>query len=180
MRVAEAAIAALEQQHALAEFGQVGNQRLVVFLEDLRADRHLQNHIAAMGAGAVAAHAVNAGFGLEVLLVAVVDQRVETIDGIRRSHRRPCRRRRHRDRRIRYISRAGTTHCPPRRCRSADRSWPDRGISSGFTDPGLQREAAGAARAPGFARIDKRPEAQGQSLLRPLPAAAAPASVSST
>jgi hypothetical protein len=47
----------------------------------LRADRHFQgDDVVAMGAGAVAAHAVNAGLGLEMLLVAVVDQRVEAVD----------------------------------------------------------------------------------------------------
>ena len=41
MRIAEAAIAALGEQHALARLGEIGDQRLVVFLEDLRAGRHL-------------------------------------------------------------------------------------------------------------------------------------------
>ena len=41
---------------------------------------HLQHHVGALGAGAVAAHAVAAGGGLEMLLVAVVDERVEAVD----------------------------------------------------------------------------------------------------
>ena len=44
VRVAEAAVAALRQHHALADLGQVGEQRLLVLVEDLRADRHLQHH----------------------------------------------------------------------------------------------------------------------------------------
>jgi hypothetical protein len=45
-------------------------------------DRNFQRDaVAALGAGAVAAHAVAAGLGLEMLLVAVVDQRVEAVDG---------------------------------------------------------------------------------------------------
>jgi hypothetical protein len=61
MRVAEAAIAALEQGQLLADFGEVGDQRLAVLLEHLGADRHLEDRIAALGAMAVLAHAVGAG-----------------------------------------------------------------------------------------------------------------------
>ncbi|MCY1236842.1 hypothetical protein D9M72_495150 [compost metagenome] len=82
MGVAEAAIAAGGQPVALAFGHHVDDQRLVVFLEDLGADRHLQRHVVAAGAGAVATHAVLAGLGLEVLLVAEVDQGVETVDGL--------------------------------------------------------------------------------------------------
>src|SRR5690606_6697819 len=80
MLVAEAAIAAFGEPHALPYLRQVTDQRLVVFLIDLRADRHLEDDIRALGAGAVAAHAVHAGPGPEMLLVAVVDQRVEPVD----------------------------------------------------------------------------------------------------
>ena len=44
---------------------------------------HLQHHVGALGAGAVLAHAVAAGLGLEMLLVAVVDERVEPLDAFR-------------------------------------------------------------------------------------------------
>ena len=80
MLVAEAAIAAGCEPEALADFGQVADQRLVVFFVDLRAGRHFQRHVGALGAGAVAAHAVDAGLGLEMLLVAIVDQRVQPVD----------------------------------------------------------------------------------------------------
>ena len=80
MLVAEAAIAALGELDALADPGQVADQRLVVLLVDLGADRHFQRHVGALAAGAVAAHAVHACLGLEMLLVAVVDQRVEPVD----------------------------------------------------------------------------------------------------
>ena len=56
--------------------------RLVVFLEHLGADRHLQHDVVGIGAGAQAAHAVAAGRGLEMLLVAIVDQRVEAVHGL--------------------------------------------------------------------------------------------------
>ena len=78
--VAEAAIAAGGDAEALADMGEVADQRLVVLGEDLGAGRHLQRHVGALGAVAVAAHAVHAGLGLEVLLVAIVDQRVEAGD----------------------------------------------------------------------------------------------------
>ena len=80
MLVAEAAIAARRQPEALADRGEVADQRLVVLLVDLRAGRHLQHDVGALGAGAVAAHAVNAGLGLEMLLVAIVDQGVQPVD----------------------------------------------------------------------------------------------------
>ena len=80
MRVAEAAIAALRQHCALADRGEIGEQRLAVLLVDLRAGRHLEHDVGAVGAVAVLAHAVAAALGLEMLLVAVVDQRVEAVD----------------------------------------------------------------------------------------------------
>ncbi len=63
-----------------ADLGEIGNQRLAVFFVDLRADRHLQHDVLAVGAGAVLAHAVAAPLRLEVLLIAVVDQRIEAVD----------------------------------------------------------------------------------------------------
>ena len=66
-----------KQHHAVAGLGQVGDQRLAVLLEHLRAGRQLQHHVGAAGAGAVLAHAVAALLRLEVLLVAIVEQRVE-------------------------------------------------------------------------------------------------------
>ena len=63
-------------------FDQIGEQRLLVLGEDLRAGRHLDDAIGAVRAGAVLAHAVAAALGLEVLLVAIVDQRVEVVDAL--------------------------------------------------------------------------------------------------
>jgi hypothetical protein len=80
MLVAEAAIAAGRQPEALAGLGQVGDQRLIVLGEHLRARRHLQHHVLALRAGAVAAHAMHTGLRLEMLLVTIVDQRVQSVD----------------------------------------------------------------------------------------------------
>ena len=80
MDVAEAAVAAPGDHHALADLGQIGDERFAVLLEDLGSGRNLQHRIGAAPAGAVLAHAVNAGLGLEMLLVAIVDQRVQPID----------------------------------------------------------------------------------------------------
>ena len=77
MRVAEAAVAALAQHDALARLGQVEQHRLLVLVEDLGADRHAHQDVLGLGAGAHLAHAVMAAPHLEMLLVAVVDQRVE-------------------------------------------------------------------------------------------------------
>ena len=82
MGVAEAAIAAGQQHTFWPTCGHVGDQRLVVVLEHLRADGHAQHHVGRVGAVAVLAHAVGAGLGLEMLLVAVVDQRIEPVDAL--------------------------------------------------------------------------------------------------
>src|SRR6185369_8085615 len=60
--------------------GEVVDQRLAVLVEDLRADRHLEHDRFAVGAMAVLAHAIGALLRLEVLLVAIVDQRVQAVD----------------------------------------------------------------------------------------------------
>ncbi|MGY3405812.1 hypothetical protein ACVWZV_001925 [Bradyrhizobium sp. GM5.1] len=52
---------------------------LAIFIEDLRADGDLQHDRLAIGAVAVRARAVLALLGLEVLLVAIVDQRVQPV-----------------------------------------------------------------------------------------------------
>ena len=82
MRVAEPAVAALRQHGALADLGEIREQRRVVLVEHLGADRHLEHHVGRRRAGAVCAHAVAAGLRLEVLLVAVVDQRIEPVDAL--------------------------------------------------------------------------------------------------
>jgi hypothetical protein len=66
-----------------ARLVEVGEQRLAVLLVDLRADRHLEHDIAAVGAVAVLAHAVTAALRLVMLLEAVVDQGVEPLDRAR-------------------------------------------------------------------------------------------------
>ena len=78
--IAKAAIATLGQKVALPDFGKVSDQGFVVFLINLGALGNLQYDICTLGAVAVAPHAVNAGLGLEMLLVAVVDQRIESAD----------------------------------------------------------------------------------------------------
>src|ERR1700761_957643 len=79
MRVAEAAIAAFGQHEFFAERGKIMDQRLAILVEDLRADRHLERDRLAVGAMAVLAHAVGAFLRLEVLLITVIDQRVEAV-----------------------------------------------------------------------------------------------------
>jgi hypothetical protein len=78
--IAAAAVAALGEHDALARLGEIGDQRLAVDLENLGTDRDAQHGIGAGRAAAVLAHAVAAVLGLEVLLVAIVDQRVEALD----------------------------------------------------------------------------------------------------
>src|SRR6266436_5368516 len=80
MRVAEAAIAAFGEHEFFAKRGEVVDQGFAVLIENLSADRHLEHDRLAVGAMAVLAHAVGAFLRLEMLLVAVVDQRVQSID----------------------------------------------------------------------------------------------------
>ena len=80
MRVAESAVAAGGEHGALAALGEVGKKRGAVLFVDLRADRHLEHGVGAIGAMTILAHAGMAVLGEKVLLVAIVDQRIEPID----------------------------------------------------------------------------------------------------
>ncbi len=81
MRVAEPAVAALGNDDALTDFGEVREQRLVVFVEDLRAGRAPAGSTSSPPAPErFWPHAMTAGLGLEVLLIAIVDQRVQAVD----------------------------------------------------------------------------------------------------
>src|SRR6202012_1912841 len=80
MRVAEAAIAACGQHEFFAERGEIMDQRFAILVEDLCADRHLEYDRLAVGAMAILAHAIGALLRLEVLLIAIVDQRIQSID----------------------------------------------------------------------------------------------------
>src|SRR5581483_11130354 len=70
--IATAAVAALEQRHALADVGEVGKDMLLVIGEDLGADRNLDHQIGAARAGAVGAGAALAARSAEMLSVAEV------------------------------------------------------------------------------------------------------------
>ena len=77
MQIAEAAIAAAHQDDALARLNQIGQDGLLVLVQHLGAHRHLHHDIVALAAGLVAALAVMALLGLEMLLIAVIDQGVQ-------------------------------------------------------------------------------------------------------
>src|SRR5438477_174330 len=79
MRIAEPAIAAAQQHDTLAGLGQVGEHGLLVVVEDLGPDRHAQHEIAALGAGLVGAGAATPFLGTKMLLITVVDQRVQIV-----------------------------------------------------------------------------------------------------
>ena len=78
--VAKAAVAALGQHHTVADVDEIGQQRFAVFGVDFGTGRNFDGAIRATSAGAVLAHAVFAVLGLVVLLIAVIDQRVEVVD----------------------------------------------------------------------------------------------------
>ncbi len=75
--IAKSAIAPAQQHDALPRRNEVGKHRLAVLIEDFRAGWQRQHDIGALGARAVLAHAMSALLRLEVLLIAVVEQRVE-------------------------------------------------------------------------------------------------------
>ena len=56
------------------------DEQLAVLAEDLGAHRDPQGRVRAIVAVAVAAHAMDAGLGLEMLVVAEVDQGVQALD----------------------------------------------------------------------------------------------------
>src|SRR5204863_1303049 len=80
--VAEAAVAAAAEEEAGAGVVHVGDDGFLVLVEDLGADGDLEDDVGAVGAVAVAAHAVAAGLGLEVLLISIIDEGVEAVDGL--------------------------------------------------------------------------------------------------
>src|ERR1041385_4785976 len=82
MRIAEAAVAAFGNGDALADPGEFGQQGFAVILIYLSAGGNAQHDIFPIGAMAIFAHAVLAALRLEMLLVAVIDQRVEPVDGL--------------------------------------------------------------------------------------------------
>lgn len=80
MQVSKSTITALGDQHPLTQLSHIRDDRLLIFIQNFSAYRNAQNNIVAVLARAALPHARLAAFGEEVLLVAKVDQRVETID----------------------------------------------------------------------------------------------------
>src|SRR4030095_12772909 len=78
--VAAAAVAAPEEDDALADFGEVGEDVLLVLGQHLRSHGHPHHQVVAAGAGLVAAGAALAARCLEMLGVAKIDQRIEALD----------------------------------------------------------------------------------------------------
>ena len=80
--VAKSAVASPGNSPALADPCEIGHDGHAIGFENLRAWRHLQHGIIAIGPGAVLSHALAAILRLEVLPVAVVDERVEIIHAL--------------------------------------------------------------------------------------------------
>src|ERR1700756_2627303 len=77
VRVAEAAIAAPEEDAPLARPGEISEDCPVLCIHDLGPDRDAQDEILAVGAGPFAPGARPAGRCPEMLAIAVVDQGIE-------------------------------------------------------------------------------------------------------
>ena len=79
--VAEAALAALGDQHFLVVFGKVGEHFAGVQVGDDGTDRHAQHDVFAAGTVAVGAAAVLAALAEELAGIAVIDQRIDVAVG---------------------------------------------------------------------------------------------------
>ena len=78
--IAKTAIAAFGQTKPLSDLGHIGEQAFPVLVKHLRAARDFQDHIGTIGARAVAAHAMHTRFGFEMLLITIIDQRIQPFD----------------------------------------------------------------------------------------------------
>ena len=83
VHVTEAALAARQEHHAFAVLGELGHEAMGALFEDLRARRHRQDQVGAVGTGALAAHAGGPvaratvrlpAISLQVAFVAVADE----------------------------------------------------------------------------------------------------------
>ena len=70
----------MKQGDTLADLGEVGEDLFLVLGQDLRAHGNLDHEIVRTRACAVAAHAVSATAGFEMLCVTKIDQRVQPGD----------------------------------------------------------------------------------------------------
>src|SRR5574343_1928050 len=81
MQVAEAALAALGDQHFLVMLGKVGDDFAGVEVGNDGADRHAQDDVVAAGTVLVGTAAVLTALADELAGVAVIDQRVDVAIG---------------------------------------------------------------------------------------------------
>ncbi len=77
VQIAEAALATPADDRPLARLAQIDQECGAVLRVDLGPDRQAEDDVGTVPAGALAAHPVLPALGLEVLLVAIVDERVE-------------------------------------------------------------------------------------------------------
>src|SRR5690606_6583001 len=80
MLVTEAAIAAPCEAIALADLRQIADERFVIFLVNLGANRQFEHDVGAFSACAVPPHPVVARTRLKMLLIAIVNEGIEPID----------------------------------------------------------------------------------------------------
>ena len=78
--IAEPAVATFRQHGLVAGIDELGQHRVLVLGDHLGARRHLDDHVRSVGATPVATHSGLPVLGEEVLLIAVVDKRVEIVD----------------------------------------------------------------------------------------------------
>ncbi len=79
MQVPKATVATTGNGETLTKFGHVSQNSFLVFIQNFGAHRHPQDDVITIFAGSLFAHSGLAVFGKKVLLVAKVDQRVQSI-----------------------------------------------------------------------------------------------------
>ena len=82
IEIAKTSIAALGNHHLLPDLCQIKQNGFTIFIHNLRANGHFERDIIAIFARALPSHAVLAILGKEMLLVAKIDQCVETGHGL--------------------------------------------------------------------------------------------------
>lgn len=79
IEIAEPAIAAFGNPNTLPDFGQISDHRLFILVQNFDADRHFQDDILTITARALTAGTGAAIFGEEMLLIAIINQRIQPV-----------------------------------------------------------------------------------------------------
>jgi hypothetical protein len=82
MGIAKSAIAAARDNNPRTDLGKIGDELFPVFIIYLRSNRYHEHSVGALAARAISAHSVHPGLTFKMLLIAVIDQCVQSIDAL--------------------------------------------------------------------------------------------------